>query len=74
MEDGRGIQGLCVHLVAIIAQPDDDGIQMEYDLHILHLPDFAIQCLDGEQDEVVSIILLKPLRDFVTWGAVASLI
>src|SRR6266571_8637229 len=48
VEDGCGVQGFRKHLVAIVTQPDDYGIGMEYDLYILHLPDVAIWPFDGE--------------------------
>ncbi len=48
MEDGRGVQGFRIHLVTIVTQPNDDRVGMEYDLHILRLPDVAVGSLDGE--------------------------
>ncbi|SRR6266702_1519210 len=74
VEDGRGVQGLCVHLVAIVLQPDDDGVRVEYDLYILRLLDVAIWLLDGEGDEMIPIVLLKPRWDSVSLGAVTSLV
>ncbi len=56
MKDWRGIQRLGVHLVTVIAQSDDDGVWVEYDLHILCLPNVAVWSLDGERNEVVSVI------------------
>src|SRR6266702_362136 len=56
MKDWRGIQRLGVHLVAVVAQSNDDGVWVEYDLHILRLPNVAIWSLDGERNEVVSVI------------------
>ncbi len=60
VEDGRGVQGLGVHLVAVIAQPDDDGVWVEYDLHILRLFGVTVQTVDGERDKVVPVIWFEP--------------
>src|SRR6266702_1929230 len=48
MEDGCGVQQLGEYLAAVIAQPDDDRIGVEYDLHILHLLYNPIRSRDGE--------------------------
>ncbi len=74
MEDGRGVQGFRIHLVAIVTQPNDDRVGMEYDLHILRLPDVAVGSLDGERDEVVPAVWCEPERDFVLFELVASFI
>ncbi len=74
VEDGRGVQGFGVHLVAVIAQPDDNGVWVEYDLHILHLLDITVWSADGEGDEVISIVLLEPQWYCVMMGVIASLV
>ena len=48
VEDGCGVQRFGVHLAAVILQPYDNGVRVEYDLHILRLPDVAVGSLDGE--------------------------
>ncbi len=65
MKDWRGIQRLGVHLVAVVVQSNDDGVWVEYDLHILHLPNVAIWSLDGERNEVVPIISFESHRHCV---------
>ncbi len=47
---------------------------MEYDLHILRLPDVAFRISDGKGDEVVPAVGLKPQWDFVPFNAVAPLV
>src|SRR6266702_3607452 len=74
MEDGRGIQRLGVYLVAVVAQSDDDGVWVEYDLYILHLFDVPVQAFDGEQNEVVPEVRLEPPWDLVALDLVASLV
>src|SRR6266702_4571339 len=74
VEDGRGVQGFCVYLVAVVAQPDDDRIGVKYDLHILRLPDVAIWPFDGERDKVVSVVQSEPERDFILLESVTSLV
>src|SRR6266702_481380 len=74
VEDGCGIQGLRVHLVTVVPQPDDDRVGVEYDLHILHLFDITICLLDGERDEVVFIVPLKSRWDTVAMGVIASFV
>ncbi len=48
VEDGRGVQGFRIHLVAVVAQPNDYRVGVKYDLHILRLPDVAVRPFDGE--------------------------
>src|SRR6266702_1931668 len=60
VEDGRSIQRLGINLVTIVVQPDDNGVQVEYDLHILCLLNVALRSCDGECDEVIPIVLLEP--------------
>src|SRR6266568_1070970 len=48
VEDGRGVQRLGVNLVAVVPQPYDNGIWVEYDLHILRLSDVAFRTGDGK--------------------------
>ncbi len=55
-------------------QADDEGIWVEYDLHILRLLNVAIGAFDGEGDEMVTKVRLEPWRDFVSYSAIASLI
>src|SRR6266702_4762850 len=74
MEDGRDVQGFCIHLVAIVAQPNDDGVGVEYDLHILRLSDVAIWPFDGVGDEVTPAVGCEPEWDFIPLGSVASLV
>ncbi len=74
VEDGRSVQRLGVNLVAVIPQPYDDGVRVEYDLHILRLPNVAFWTGDGEGDEVIPAVGLKPQRDFVSFDAVAPFV
>ncbi len=74
VEDGRGVQRLGVNLVAVIPQPYDNGVRVEYDLYILRLPNVAVRASDGEGDEVIPAVGFKPQRDFVSFDAVASLV
>jgi len=48
VKDGHGIQRLGEYLAAVIAQPDDDRVWVEYDLHILRLLNSAVQPHDRE--------------------------
>src|SRR6266702_811282 len=74
MEDRRGVQGFGVHLVAVVAQSNDDGVWVEYDLYILRLSDFPVYVRDGERNEVVSQVWLETWRDLAAAGAVAPLV
>ncbi len=74
VEDGRGVQGFRVYLVAIIPQPDNDRVGVEYDLHILRLPGVAVRSLDGERDEVVPVVRGEPKWDFISFESIASLV
>src|SRR6266702_522979 len=74
MEDGRGVQGLGVYLVTVVMQPNDDGVWVEYDLHILCLLDVTIWCCDGECNEVVPIVSLESWWNGVALGVIASLV
>ncbi len=74
MVDRGGIQRLAVHLVAVVMQPYDDGVWMEYHLHVLCLLDLAIGHFDGERDEMISIISLESHQDCVGVGVIASLV
>ncbi len=74
VEDGCGVQGLRVHLVAVVAQPNDYGVGMEYDLYILRLPDIAVRPFDGEQDEIAPAVRCKSKRDFIPLESVAPLV
>src|SRR6266702_604185 len=47
---------------------------MEYDLHILHLPDVAVGHFDGERDEVAPVVRLEPKRDFIMFESVTPLV
>src|SRR6266702_70066 len=74
VEDGRGVQRLGVYLVAVIPQSYDDGVWVEYDLHILRLSDIALWTGDGEGNEVVSIVGLESQRNFIPFDVVAPLV
>src|SRR6266702_7754361 len=74
MEDGSGVQRLGVHLVAIVAQPHDYGVRVEYDLYILRLLDFALRTGDGEGDKTVPAVELEPRRNSPLLGAVTPLV
>ncbi len=74
VEDGCGVQGFGIDLVAVVLQPNDDGVRVEYDLHILCLFDVTIQPLDGERDKVVPIIPLESQWDCIMRGTIASLV
>ncbi len=68
------VQRLGVHLVTVVLQPDDDGVQVKYDLYILCLLDVAIRSLDGEGNEIVPIISLEPHQYRVGLCAVTPLV
>ncbi len=74
VEDRRGIQWLGVHLVAITAQSNDDGVQVEYNLDILHLPNVPIRSSDGEGDEVIAIVVFESWWGLVAMRDVTSLV
>src|SRR6266702_1866003 len=74
VEDGHSVQWLGEDLVAVIVQPDDDGVWVEYDLHILRLLDLALRTCDGERNEMIPIVRLEPRWDLVSLDLVASLI
>ncbi len=74
MEDGRGVQWLGVHLVAVVSKSYDDGVWVEYDLYILRLLNFTIQVGDGEGDVVIPAVGLEPRWDSFSFDAVAPLV
>ncbi len=74
VEDGCGIQRFGVYLVTVAAQPNDDGVGVEYDLHILGLLDVTVRALDGVRDEMVSEVWSEPQRDLIAFDLVAPLI
>ena len=74
VEDRCSVQWLGVYLVAVIVQSDDDGVRVEYDLHILHLFDVTVETLDGERYEVISVVWLEPQWHLATFESVASLV
>ncbi len=74
MEDGCSVQWLGEYLAAVVAQPDDDGVWVEYDLHILCLLDGAVWSHNGERDEVIPRVRFEPWRDFVASNLVTSLV
>ncbi len=48
MKDGHGVQWFGEYLAAVVAQPDDDGVRVEYDLYILCLLDGSVCIRDRE--------------------------
>src|SRR6266702_2179225 len=66
----------CVNTLSLSSrsQPNDDGVWVEYDLYILHLPDVAVRPFDGECDEVVPLIASEPRQGCVASGAVTPFI
>ncbi len=74
MEDGCSVQRFGINLVAVIPQPYDNGVWVEYDLHILRLSDIALWAGDGEGDEVISAVGFKPQRNFGSFDTVAPLV
>src|SRR6266702_2292815 len=74
VEYGRGIQRLGVDLVAVVSQPYDDGVRVEYDLHILRLLGGAVDFGNGERDVVVPEIRFESRWHFVSLDAVTPLV
>ncbi len=74
MKDGRGIQRLGEQLAAVVVESDNNGVQVEYDLHILCLLSAAVQLRDGEGDEVIPQVQFEPRQNFIALGLVAPLV
>src|SRR6266702_4845400 len=74
VEYGHGIQWLGVYLVAIVTQPNDDGVGVEYDLDILCLFDIPIWPLDGKCDDVVTVVAVASWWDLAMMGDVTPII
>src|SRR6266702_4574664 len=74
MKDRRGIQRLGVYFVAVVPQSYDNGVWVEYDLHILRLLNVALWTGDREGDESISAVGLKPRRGPFSFDAVAPLV
>src|SRR6266702_3067080 len=74
MEDRHSVQGLGVHLVTVIAQSDNKGVWVEYDLHVLHLLNLTICSFDRECDEVFPIVSLESWWDCVAGSLVTPFV
>ncbi len=74
VKDGRGIQWLGKNLAAVVAQPNNERVWVEYDLHILCLLDDPVWSHDRERDEVIPHVWFEPRWDFIASDLVASLI